>query len=159
MKRRVTLERTYPAAIADVWELWTTKDGIESWWGPQGFRVEVHSIDLRVGGELHYSMIAAVPEMVEFMKKNKMSPVTRHKITFREIVPNKRLAYLQLADFIPEVAPYDVDTVVEMEETPKGVRMTLTFDAMHDDMWTERATQGWNMELDKLGKQLEGAAK
>jgi len=58
MKRRVTLERTYPAPIAMVWELWTTKEGIESWWGPRGFRVEVHSIDLRVGGELLYSMIA-----------------------------------------------------------------------------------------------------
>ena len=32
--------------------------------------------------------------------------------------------------------------------------MTLTFDAMHDETWTERATQGWNMELDKLEKVL-----
>jgi len=155
MKKRVTLERTYAAPIAMVWELWTTKDGIESWWGPHGFRVEVHSIDLRVGGELHYSMIAAAPEMIDFMKKNGMKPVTRHKITFREIVPHERLAYLQLADFIPEVAPYDVDTVVEMHVQPDGaVKMTLTFDAMHDDVWTERATQGWNMELDKLAKAL-----
>jgi len=92
--------------------------------------------------------------MVEFMKKNGMKPQTRHKITFREIIPNHRLAYLQLADFIPEVAPYDVDTVVEMQETSEGVRMTLTFDAMHDEIWTERATQGWNMELDKLGEEL-----
>jgi len=41
-----------------------------------------------------------------------------------------------------------------MVETAQGVKMTLTFDAMHDEMWTERATQGWNMELDKLGKAL-----
>ena len=153
-RKRITLERTYRAPIADVWELWTTKDGIESWWGPRGFRVEVHSIDLRVGGELDYSMIAVASEMVEFMKKSGMSTATRHKITFREIVPNQRLAYIQLADFIPEVAPYDVDTVVEMHETPSGVRMTLTFEAMHDDLWTERATTGWNMELDKLGERL-----
>jgi uncharacterized protein YndB with AHSA1/START domain len=155
MKRRVTLERTYRAPIAMVWELWTTKEGIESWWGPEGFRVEVHSIDLRVSGELHYSMIAAVPEMIAFMKKNGMKSETRHEITFLEIVTNKRLRYLQLADFIPEVAPYDVDTVVEMHEEGDGaVKMTLTFDAMHDDTWTERATQGWNMELDKLGRRL-----
>src|SRR5262245_47945643 len=37
----VTLERTFDAPIEDVWDLWTTKDGIESWWGPEGFRVEV----------------------------------------------------------------------------------------------------------------------
>jgi uncharacterized protein YndB with AHSA1/START domain len=154
MKRRVTLERTFAAPIAHVWELWTTKDGIESWWGPHGFRVEVHSIDLRAGGALHYSMIAAAPEMIDFMKKSGMPVATRHKITFREIVPNKRLAYIHPADFIPGVEAYDVDTVVDMEETPKGVKMTLTFDAMHDDMWTERATQGWNQEFEKLEKVL-----
>lgn len=152
MKRRVTLERTFAAPIAHVWELWTTKAGIESWWGPHGFRVEVHSIDLRPGGEMHYSMIAIAPEMIEFMKKANMPTATRHKLTYREIVPNKRLAYLQLTDFVPGVAPYDIDTVVELEETPKGVKMTLTFDAMHDDMWTDRATQGWGQQFEKLEK-------
>ena len=84
-----------------MWELWTTKEGIESWWGPHGFRVEVHSIDLRVGAQLHYSMIAVAPEMIEFMKKAGMKPATRHTMTYREIVPNKRLAYVHPADFIP----------------------------------------------------------
>ncbi len=36
-KRRITIERTYQASIEDVWELWTTKEGIESWWGPGRF--------------------------------------------------------------------------------------------------------------------------
>lgn len=31
-RRRVTLERVYQAAVQDVWDLWTTKDGIESRW-------------------------------------------------------------------------------------------------------------------------------
>ena len=39
--RRLTLERTYRAPLEKVWELWTTKAGIESWWGPDGFTVEV----------------------------------------------------------------------------------------------------------------------
>ena len=154
MKKRVTLERTFAAPIAHVWELWTTKDGIESWWGPHGFRVEVHSIDLRVGGEMRYSMIAAAPEMIEFMKMANMKTSTSHSLTYREIVHNKRLAYSQLTDFVPGVAPYDVDAVVDLEETPKGVKMTLTFDAMHDDMWTERATQGWRQQFEKLEKVL-----
>lgn len=41
MKKTITLERTYRAPIADVWEMWTTKEGIESWWGPDGFAVTV----------------------------------------------------------------------------------------------------------------------
>ena len=39
----IQFERRYDnAAIEDLWDLWTTKEGFESWWGPQGFRVAVH---------------------------------------------------------------------------------------------------------------------
>ena len=48
----IRLERRYEAAVEDLWFLWTTKEGFESWWGPEGFRVEVHKLDLRVGGDL-----------------------------------------------------------------------------------------------------------
>jgi uncharacterized protein YndB with AHSA1/START domain len=60
-KRRITLERIYSAPIQQVWDLWTTKEGIESWWGPDGFTVKVRKLDLRPGGELHYAMTAVAP--------------------------------------------------------------------------------------------------
>src|SRR5436305_8401291 len=34
------LERTYAATPEEIWELWTTAAGIESWWAPDGFVVE-----------------------------------------------------------------------------------------------------------------------
>jgi len=43
--KTITLERTYHGAIEDVWELWTTKAGIESWWGPDGFTVKVLELE------------------------------------------------------------------------------------------------------------------
>ena len=46
-RKRITLERVYCAELQDVWDLWTTKDGIESWWGPGGFTVVVRKLDLR----------------------------------------------------------------------------------------------------------------
>jgi len=45
-KTRIVIQRSYVAALEDVWDLWTTKSGIESWWGPEGFRVEVRKLDL-----------------------------------------------------------------------------------------------------------------
>jgi uncharacterized protein YndB with AHSA1/START domain len=39
--RSIRLERTYRATIDEVWDMWTTKEGIESWWGPDGFAVKV----------------------------------------------------------------------------------------------------------------------
>ena len=58
----IVLERTLRAPIEDIWSLWTTKDGFESWWGPEGFRVQVHTLEARVGGALSYDMIADAPE-------------------------------------------------------------------------------------------------
>lgn len=154
MRKRITLERTFDAPVEDVWELWTTKDGIESWWGPDGFRVEVRRLDLRVGGEMHYAMIADGAEQIAFMKQAGMPVMTEHMNTFSDVTPMSRLAYKSNTDFIPGVEPYEVETVVEISVTKQGVRMLLTFDAMHDAHWTEMATKGWEMELGKLAKAL-----
>lgn len=154
-RKRVTLERFYRADVQDVWDLWTTKEGIESWWGPGGFVVTVRKLDLRPGGELLYAMTAIDVPQVEFIKKAGMPLTHELRITFTEVVPRRRLAYIHLADFIPGVTPYDVATVVELHTTPDGVRMVLTFDAMHDDEWTRRATMGWASELGKLAATLE----
>lgn len=154
-RKRITLERVYRATLQDIWDLWTTKEGIESWWGPGGFAVTVRTLDLRPGGELLYAMTAVDPPQVAFMKRAGMPLTHEARITFTEIVPRRRLAYVHLADFIPGVEPYDVATVVELHSTSNGVRLVLTFDAMHSDEWTERAAMGWDSELGKLAAVLE----
>ena len=148
------LERTYQAPIGDVWALWTTKEGIESWWGPEGFEVKVRSMDLRAGGVLLYGMTATAAPQIEFMKKAGMALTTEARLTYTEVVPHERLAYVHLADFIPGVAPYDVATVVELQAAPQGVKMVLTLDAMHDEQWTQRAVMGRESELGKLERVL-----
>ncbi|HKB38334.1 MAG TPA: SRPBCC domain-containing protein [Gemmataceae bacterium] len=154
-KQRITLERIYRADIRDVWDLWTTKNGIESWWGPGGFTVTVHKLDLRPGGELLYAMTAVDPPQVAFTRKAGMPLTHECCIRFTEVVPRRRLAYVHLADFVPGVAPYDVATIVELEKSSDGVRMTLTFDPMHDEQWTKRAVMGWEAELGKLEALIE----
>ncbi len=156
-RRRVVIERWFDGSLDDVWALWTTKDGLESWWGPDGFRVEVRALDLRPGGELRYAMIADSPEMVAFMKREKMPAVQELSIRYVDVVVNERLRYMNRADFIPGVAAYDVETLVELHEAKSGVRLVLDFEAMHDDMWTNRAAAGWENELGRMDKALQGA--
>jgi uncharacterized protein YndB with AHSA1/START domain len=153
-RRRVTLERTFEATVEEVWDLWTTSDGIESWWGPDGFVVKVKKLDLRPGGELLYEMTAFASDQIAFLKNAGMPQMTVSRITFNEVVPPRRLAYTQLADFIPGVAPYEVANLVEIHPTASGARMVLTIDAMHDEHWTNMAVKGWESELDKLAKVL-----
>ena len=154
-RRQITLERNFDAAIEEVWELWTTKEGIESWWGPDGFSVEVSRIDLRPGGELVYDMTATAPDQKDFLKKAGMAQTTTSRLVFTEVTPPRRLAYTQLADFIPGVLAYEVAITVELDKTSQGVRMVLTFDAMHDEHWTNMAVMGWENEIGKLVKLLE----
>lgn len=151
---KLTLERTFRASLDDVWELWTTKEGIESWWGPEGFSVAVRDLDLRPGGDLLYVMTATAPEQVDFMVRAGMPITTEHRLTFIEVDPPRRLAYRDMADFIPGVEPYEIETVIELAELPEGVRMVLTFDAMHDDRWTELARLGRESELERLARIL-----
>jgi activator of Hsp90 ATPase-like protein len=154
VRRRLSVERTYSASPEEVWELWTTKEGIEAWWGPEGFSVTVGDLDLRPGGELHYVMTATGPDQVAFMVKAGMPISSRHKLTFIEVDPPARLAYRELADFIPEVEPYEVENVVEFQKVAEGTRLVSTFEAMHDDRWTEMAKLGRESELGRLAKVL-----
>jgi uncharacterized protein YndB with AHSA1/START domain len=153
--KRITMERTFDAAIEDVWELWTTKEGIEQWWGPEGFAVTVTSIDLRPGGELRYDMRAVQPEMVAYMEREGMPTTTHASVTYTEVIAPKRLAYLHKMDFVPGIEPYDVATEIDLLRVPDGVRMVMRFDAMHDETWTQRAVMGWESELGRLAKLLE----
>jgi uncharacterized protein YndB with AHSA1/START domain len=149
-RARFSVKRSYAASIEEVWALWTTKSGIESWWGPEGFEVTVTSLDLRPGGELIYLMTAVAPEQVAFMKTARMPLTSECKVTYTEVSTMRRLAYKTLADFVPGVAPYEVGTVVELKAAVDGVLLVITFDAMHDDVWTERARAGHESQLRKL---------
>ena len=156
--RRVSIERTFADAVAeDVWALWTTKEGIESWWGPDGFEVNVRRLDVRLRGELLYAMTATAPDQIEFLKKAGMPLTTESLVRYTDVVPLERLAFTQLADFIPGVKPYEVATTVAFEMIPEGVRLVLTLDAMHDEHWTKLAVMGWEQELDNLGRMLKPA--
>ena len=84
-RKRITMERTFAATLEEVWSLWTTKEGIESWWGPPGFSVTVRAIDLRPGGELRYAMIARAPEMIAFMKAEGMPTTTENRAVYTEV--------------------------------------------------------------------------
>ena len=149
-RARFSIERSYAASIEEAWALWTTKPGIESWWGPEGFEVAVTSLDLRPGGELTYVMTAVAPEQVAFMKQAGMPLSTECRVTYTEVLPPRRLAFKTLADFIPGVTPYEVATVVELKTAGDGVKLVITFDAMHDDVWTARARAGHESQLRKL---------
>ncbi len=150
--RKIVIERRYAASIEDVWDLWTTKEGIESWWGPNGFSVMVHELDLRAGGEMRYAMTAVDPAQVQFMKQAGMPLTTEAKLTYTAIVPGKSIAYAHRVDFVPGIEPYDIGNKVEFFAEGANVQMVLTLDPMHSDEWTQRSVMGMESQLGKLAR-------
>jgi uncharacterized protein YndB with AHSA1/START domain len=150
----VVIERTYRASVQEIWDLWTTKEGFESWWGPEGFRVEVHEIDARVGGTLRYDMIADAPEAIEAMKRmgQPLSHATHGQ--FSEIMRHRRLVLTHVIDFIAGVNPYESTMLMELFPSSTNVRMVVTLSAMHSPEFSQMQKEGFTSQLTKLDKRF-----
>ena len=160
MKKRINLQRTFAASLDLVWELWTTKDGIESWWGPPGFEVKVSRLELRAGGALEYVMTCFGAEQIAFMKKQGQPQTTPLKARYTEVKPKTLAQWMNLADFIPGVDPYEVEARLMLTSlAAESVRVDLQIDAMHNEFYTSMATQGWEMEMGKLAVIIESRRK
>lgn len=153
-KKIFTVERMLKASPERVWSMWTTRDGLERWWGPEGFSVQVLHIDVRVGGHFELIMKTEVPEIVAALKESGMGPSHRLRGDYTEVESNRRLVYTNAVDFVPGVAPYAATTRVELTAAPGGTHLVVTNDVMHDAMWTERARMGWEQEIGKLERAL-----
>lgn len=151
---KTVLERTYRARVEELWDLWTTKEGFESWWGPEGFRAEVHAIEARPGGALHYDMIADTPEMIAAMKQMGRPPCHGTRCTFSEFRPYERLTLMHVVDFLPGVEPYESTVVAEFFPAGDSVRMTVTIYPMHDEEFTRMSIQGFTSQLTKLDRRF-----
>jgi uncharacterized protein YndB with AHSA1/START domain len=153
--RKVVIERTYRATVEELWDLWTTKEGFESWWGPEGFRAEVHAIDPRANGGLHYDMIADTPEMVKAMKQMGRPSSHGTRARFSEIIPCERLVLTHVIDFLPGVKTYESTIVAECFPSGGWVRMVVTLHPMHDEEFTKMTAEGFTSQLTKLDKRFD----
>lgn len=146
----IVIERTYRASLDDVWALWTTKDGFESWWGPQGFRADVYELDARAGGTLRYDMIADTPEMVAAMRQAGQPDRHATRSSFSVVEPKTRLVLTNVIDFLPGVAAYENEIAVEFVASGGTVRMVVTLHGMHNDETTRMQEEGFTSQLTKL---------
>ena len=158
-RQPVKIERTYEADVADVWALWTTKEGFESWWGPEGFRVEVRALDLRVGGTLSYDMIAHGAEEIAFMKREGMPLSHGTHGTFIEVQAQTRLKIRHVIDFVTGQPTYTNDMLLELIPEGKNVRMVVTIEPHRANEWTERSIAGFTSQLTKVPVALAARRK
>lgn len=143
-----TIERTLKAPPEKVWKLWTTKEGIQSWWGPaakdMGYDLRVLKLDVRPGGEYAIEMKDAKVALVNHGHYN-------------GIVPNRRIEQVWQFDIFlaPGEAPYDVAITITLEPVGQGTKLTFKQGPLATAEHTEGSRQGVMRNLTELQKVAE----
>ncbi|HWB28461.1 MAG TPA: SRPBCC family protein [Chitinophagaceae bacterium] len=76
--REIIITRLLNAPRELVFKVWTEPEHLAQWWGPDGFKTTVHSMDVRKGGKLNmtlHGMGVAFPNLVvytEIIKPEKL---------------------------------------------------------------------------------------
>ena len=155
-KKTFTLERMLKASPDKVWAMLTSREGLERWWGPDGFRAVVQHLDVRVGGRFEIVMTAVRPEIVAHLKALGVPASNVARGDYTDVQTHRRLAYTNAIDFVPGVAPYTTSTVVQISSTSSGgTRVVVTNDVLHDPIWTENARRGWEQQIGNLEKSFD----
>lgn len=149
------IERTFRARVEELWGLWTTKEGFESWWGGEDSRVEVHTIEAREGGSLHYEMIAVEPAAAATRKELGLPPSSSVRARFTQFMPYQRLTLAHIVDFVPGVKPYESMITVEFFPAGDAVRMVTTIEPMHDEEFTKTSIRVFNNQLKMLEERFQ----
>jgi len=156
---KVVLERSYRATLQELWDLWTTREGFESWWAPEGFRTHVRAFDACAGGELRYDMIAVSPEVLAVMKELGLPASHLERARFSVFRPLEQLVLRLTIDFVPGVEPYESTIVVDFLPSGEWSRMVVTLLPMHDEAFTTMAGQGMASQLGNIDALLLGRAQ
>jgi uncharacterized protein YndB with AHSA1/START domain len=144
-----TIERTFRAPPEKVWRMWTTKEGIESWWGPaakdMGYDLRVLKLDVRAGGEYAIEM-----------KDAKVALVNHGH--YKRVVPNRRIEQVWEFDIFlaPGEKPYDVAISIDLEPAGGGTKMVFRQGPLATLEHTEGSRQGVLANFRKMEKALDG---
>lgn len=124
--RTLTLERTFDAPIALVWEAWTQPEHIAQWWGPKGMQTKVIEHEFKPGGKWKFAM--ETPDGKEFITEGVYSEIVEpHKI-------------VSSADFKPMTEGVELHVLFEAV----GDQTKFTFSVIH-------ATEEYCKQQEEMG--------
>ena len=150
----IVVQRLYSAPIEDLWSLWTTKAGFESWWGPDGFRVDVQVLEACLGGTLSYDMIAKAPEAIAAMKAMGLPVAHRTHGRFVEFRLHERLRLMHLVSLQSGSPSYEHIIEVDFRSAGDKVSMVVTIHPHPDAYQTRLAIEAFTSQMARLDRRF-----
>ena len=122
----ITIERTFNAPLALVWEAWTQPEHIASWWAPNGMKLDIVEHNFSVGGKWKFSM--PMPDGNEFISEG----------VYTEIIPQEKIVFT--ADF----KPMTENVEIHVHFKAAGDKTHFTFHVIHE-------TEEYCRQQEKMG--------
>jgi len=159
---KLVITRIFNAPPKLVFKAWTETERLAQWWGPKGFTLDVAKLDLRPGGEFHYSMKS--PDGFEMWGK----------FVYHEITPPERLIFVTaFSDKDGNITrapfsgtwPLEVLNILTLTEEGGKTKLTLSggpINATREELKTFEETipsmqQGFGGTFDQLDEYLAKA--
>jgi len=139
--REIVITRLFNAPRDLVFAAWTDPAHIGRWFGPNGFTITMHEMDVRPGG--HWRFIMHGPDGTDYLNENQ----------YLEIVKPERLVYLH-----GPVPKFQATVTFENENGKTRLTMRTTFATAEEREWvvkTYHAIEGGKQTLARLAEFLE----
>lgn len=141
--RQLVISSMFPALPARVFEMWTSREHVDKWWGPDGFSITIEEMEVRPGGAWRFTMHG--PDGVDY-------PNT---IIYDVINPPERLVYTHLAPRFQTTVTFDEMMGMTV------LSMRLVFGSTQERDLTAgkfHAREGAEQTLDRLGQLVQAEA-
>lgn len=136
----LTIERLIPAPPERLFELWTNPEMLVKWWGPEGFDIPAHNMDVRPGGRWRTTMRS--PD-------GKLHTVSG---VYRTIDPPRRLVFTWGWDDDKGVRGHETEVTVTFHPTPGGTKLALTQQSFETKESRDNHGKGWQSSFDCLAR-------
>jgi uncharacterized protein YndB with AHSA1/START domain len=134
------IERLIAASPERVFDLWTEPELLVAWWGPEGYDVPTHAIDVRPGG--HWRTTMRSPEG----KRVTVSGV------YRTIDKPHRLVFTWAWDQDDGSRGHETEVTVTFESAPGGTRLKLVQQTFQDKTARDNHNKGWSSSFNCLAQ-------
>jgi uncharacterized protein YndB with AHSA1/START domain len=138
--RALRLERLIAAPPERVFELWTEPALLVQWWGPEGYQIPAHALDVRPGGKW-ITTLRGTDGVLRTVSG-----------VYRTVERPKRLV-MSWAWHDEQGRPgHETEIVVTFDAAPGGTRLVLLQQEFATTAERDAHAAGWTSTFNKLGK-------
>lgn len=154
----VVIERSFDVPPHIVWQMWTSPEHFEAWYGPDGATIQVVDMDVRAGGRRLVRMEFETPDGPRQMwfTGEHLEVTENQRLVYTESMSDEHGNVLSPTDVgMPGGHPTTTQVTVELEDLGGRTRMTMTHAGVPEG---SPGASGWTMAFDKLAAYLEKQA-